>query len=694
LQPHERALQALNRLTFGPRPGDVERVEAMGVDRWIDQQLHPETIDDSALEARLDSYPAMRLSDRDLAFEYPSNNLIRAAADGKFVVPSDAVVHAIYANRIAAYQQKQAEKKQAEAMGVSAGAAVSGAPNGVPAASMEGESPSGAVATTTLADRAGAKNDKQDSSAQSPSLAAREQHLYADLDATAILNLPAADRVAKIVAMSPEEFEAFGKGLKGPEKRSLYDGLTPRQEETLLALKNPQQLVSSELLASRFLRDAYSNRQLEAVMTDFWLNHFNVYLKKGEYAPWYLVDYERTAVRPHALGKFEDLLVATAQSPAMLTYLDNQLSIGPHSEAGLRANQPPKNGAPARPKADSGLNENYARELMELHTLGVDGGYTQQDVTQVAEVFTGWGVDQPNTTQKNGNLGFDFNPKRHEPGPKTVLGHVIQQGGETEGLEVLHLLANSPATAHHVSKQLAVRFVSDDPSPVLVDSMAATWLKTGGDIREVLRTMFESPEFWSSDVYRAKIKTPEEFVLSAVRATGGDVVKPSQALQAMEQLGMSFYGCQTPNGYSWTSNAWVNTGDLLDRINIALNLANNKLGIATNMDELIADLSRQPFSAALQSDAQQKESWLADALLNGPASAQTQNAILKQIEGTGGAMAGMKPASANAKVLSADATKHFRAYLPDSFIPVPGPSDPEASTIAGLLLGSPDFQRR
>jgi hypothetical protein len=162
----------------------------------------------------------------------------------------------------------------------------------------------------------------------------------------------------------------------------------------------------------------------------------------------------------------------------------------------------------------------------------------------------------------------------------------------------------------------------------------------------------------------------------------------------MEQLGMSFYGCQTPNGYSWTSNAWVNTGDLLDRINIALNLANNKLGIATNMDGLIADLSRQPFSAALQSDAQQKESWLADALLNGPASAQTQNAILKQIEGTGGAVAGMKPASANAKVLSADATKHFRAYLPDSFIPVPGPSDPEASTIAGLLLGSPDFQRR
>jgi uncharacterized protein (DUF1800 family) len=529
---------------------------------------------------------------------------------------------------------------------------------------------------------------------KSPSIKVREQHLYADLAATGILNLPPSDRVAKIVSMTPTEFEALQKSLTGPEKRSLADGLTAQQKETLLALKNPSQLIGGELLASRFLRDVYSNRQLEAVMTDFWLNHFNVYLRKGPYAPWYLVDYERSAIRPHAMGKFEDLLVATAESPAMLTYLDNQQSIGPHSEAGLRSQIKQQNGQPPKPKGDAGLNENYARELMELHTLGVDGGYTQQDVTQVAEVFTGWGVDQPNQLGKGGMLGFDFNPKRHEPGPKTVLGHTIAAGGQNEGLEVLHMLAESPVTARHISKQLAVRFVSDTPSPALIDSMSSTWMKTGGDIREVLRTMFDSPDFWSRDAYRAKIKTPEEFVLSAVRATGGDVVRPAQDLQALEQLGMPFYGCQTPNGYPWTSMAWVNTGDLLDRINIAINIANNKLGVATDMDSLMAGLSRQPLPVAQQTNAQQKENWLADALLSGPASPQTQAAILKQIRQTTATSVSSTAQPMPLKLQASEGGKRFRAELPDSNQPIPGPSDPEASTIAGLLLGSPDFQRR
>jgi uncharacterized protein (DUF1800 family) len=594
LQPHERALQALNRLTFGPRPGDVEHVEAMGIDKWIDQQLHPETIDDS-----------------DLVRDFPSDAMVRAAAEGKVLVPIDPTVRAIYNDRVAAYLQKQVEQKQAAAV------------ISTPAATVAGGSATPPVTPDTTKDTSVATEDPAKAS-----IKAREQRLYADL-VTGIVNLPPAARVARIVCMTPAEFESFQKGLTGPEKRSLTDDLTPQQKETLLALKNPAQLVSGELLASRFLRDVYSNRQLEAVMTDFWLNHFNVYLRKGPYAPWYLVDYERSAIRPHAMGKFEDLLVATAESSAMLTYLDNQQSIGPHSDAGLRSQAQQQNGQPPKPKGDSGLNENYARELMELHTLGVDGGYTQQDVTQVAEVFTGWGVDQPNNPQKNGSIGFDFNPKRHEPGSKTVLGRTIEPGGQNEGLEVLHMLATSPVTARHISRQLAVRFVSDTPSPALVDSMAATWVKTHGDIREVLRTMFDSPEFWSKDAYRAKIKTPEEFVLSAVRATGGDVVRPAQDLQALDQLGMPFFGCQTPNGYPWTSNAWVNTGDLLDRINIAINIANNRLGVATDMDGLMANLSRQPMTQ--QINAQQKENWLADALLSGPASPQTQAAILKQI---------------------------------------------------------------
>jgi uncharacterized protein (DUF1800 family) len=394
------------------------------------------------------------------------------------------------------------------------------------------------------------------------------------------------------------------------------------------------------------------------------------------------------------MGKFEDLLVATAESPAMLTYLDNQQSIGPHSDAGLRAQAKSQNGQPPKPKGDSGLNENYARELMELHTLGVDGGYTQQDVTQVAEVFTGWGVDQPNQLAKGGSLGFDFNPRRHEPGPKTVLGQTIAPAGQNEGLQVLHILAASPVTARHISQQLAVRFVSDKPSPALVDSMTKTWMKTGGDIREVLRTMFDSPDFWSKDAYRAKIKTPEEFVLSAVRATGGDVVRPAQDLQALDQLGMPFFGCQTPNGYPWTSTAWVNTGDLLDRINIALDIANNKLGVATDMDGLMAGLSRQPLPLTQQTNPEQKENWLADALLSGPASPQTQAAILKQIRETVGGPAPSNPQPMPVKLQAGDGMKRFRAELPDSNQPIPGPTDPEASTIAGLLLGSPDFQRR
>ncbi len=654
LQPHERALQALNRLTFGPRPGDVERVEAMGVDRWIDQQLEPDTIDDSALEARLDSYPAMRLSQHDLLLKYPTDAFIRAAADGKFPIPSDPTVRAIYSNRIAAYEQRQAEQKQA-----------------------------------ALAAALPAANDDP---SKSPSIKAREQHLSSDLAATAILNLPPAARVARLISMPPADFETFQKSLSGPERRTLTEDLTPQQRETLFALRNPSQLVGAELLASRFLRDVYSERQLEAVMTDFWLNHFNVYLKKGGFAPWYFADYERNAIRPHALGKFEDLLVATAESPAMLFYLDNQQSVGPDSEAGMRAQTHQQNGQlPAKPKADVGLNENYARELMELHTLGVDGGYTQHDVTQVAEVFTGWGVDPPDAFAKKGTLGFEFNPRRHEPGPKVILGKTIQPGGQAEGLQVLHLLASSPATARHISRQLAIRFVSDTPSADLVNSMVATWMQTDGDIREVLRTMLTSSDFWSKDAYRAKIKTPEEFVLSAVRATGGDVVRPAQGLQAMEQLGMPFFGCQTPNGYSWTSSAWVNTGDLLDRINIAVNIANNKLGVVTDLDGLIAAISHQPLASAQQTDAPQKERWLSDALLNGPASLQTRAAILKQIAESQPASSSPQPTY---KPISGEGPKRFRAELPDSNLPIPPAADAEASIIAGLLLGSPDFQRR
>ncbi len=223
-------------------------------------------------------------------------------------------------------------------------------------------------------------------------------------------------------------------------------------------------------------------------------------------------------------------------------------------------------------QASAGLNENYGRELMELHTLGVNGGYTQADVTNVAKVFTGWGLAAKGAGNGQAAAGyqagqFEFNERRHEPGSKTVLGRTIHEGGEKEGLEVLHMLATSPATAQFVSEKLAVRFVSDAPPQALVDRMAASFLKSNGDIKTVLRTMFQAPEFWSSEVYRAKVKTPEEFVISAVRASGAEVKNPQALVQSLDKLGMPLYGMQTPNGYSWMKDGWVSTGALVSRMN-------------------------------------------------------------------------------------------------------------------------------
>ncbi len=318
-------------------------------------------------------------------------------------------------------------------------------------------------------------------------------------------------------------------------------GLSPQQREIFAAMQNSTRMVGIEEMQTRLIRDIYSERQLEAVMTDFWLNHFNVYVRKNQNEPYLIPSYERDVIRPHALGKFEDLLVATAKSPAMLMYLDNWQSIGPDSQAAKNAGRfagmqrpglarGPFGGRPPlaqNPQAnqqaraalkDRGLNENYGRELMELHTLGVNGGYTQKDVTEVAKVFTGWTIDQP---FRGGT--FQFDERRHEPGSKTVLGQTIKENGMNEGLEVLHMLATSPATANFISTKLAVRFVSDDPPPALVDRMAQSFLASDGDIKTVLRTMFESPEFWAPAAQRAKVKTPLEFVVSAVRASGATV---------------------------------------------------------------------------------------------------------------------------------------------------------------------------
>jgi uncharacterized protein (DUF1800 family) len=334
-----------------------------------------------------------------------------------------------------------------------------------------------------------------------------------------------------------------------------------------------------------------------------------------------------------------------------------------------------------------GLNENYARELMELHTLGVNGGYTQADVTQVAKVFTGWTVEQP---LRGG--GFQFEERRHEPGSKTLMGKTIHEGGEREGLEVLHMLATSPATAKFISNKLAVRFVSDTPPQALVDRMANAFLASDGDLATVLRTMFDSPEFWSPEVYRSKIKTPIEFVVSAARATDVDIANALPMVRALEKLGMPLYGMQTPNGYSWVAEPWVSSGALVSRMNFAIALSSNRVGgTYVDWNALLAQpatVQTAVMDEAAKSTA--KEARLEAVLLGQPASEQTRATVLKELEGKDAQQAEKefgirwRDAEPMGPVLNAS--------MPS--VPARAPLDRDAAVMAGLLLGSPEFQRR
>jgi uncharacterized protein (DUF1800 family) len=339
-----------------------------------------------------------------------------------------------------------------------------------------------------------------------------------------------------------------------------------------------------ELSEQKILRAVYSTRQLQEVLVDFWFNHFNIDARKGA-DRFMLTEYEREAIRPHVLGRFRDLLEATAKSPAMLFYLDNWMSAdpnGPHVDERPRVVrgpfgrpfivEPPRM-ARQNQNAPRGLNENYGRELMELHTLGVDGGYTQKDVTEVARAFTGWTIQNPRM-----GGGYRFEPRLHDPGQKIVLGHVIKAGGgEGDGEQVLDILSRHPSTARFIAAKLVRRFVADTPPDSLVDRAAARFTETGGDLREVTRTILTSPEFLSPEAYRAKVKTPFEFVVSAIRATGADIEEARPLVQQVQQQGMPLYQCQPPTGYKDTADAWVNTGALVGRMNFALALASNKL---------------------------------------------------------------------------------------------------------------------
>ena len=654
----KRALHALDRLTFGPRPGDVQAVAAMGVDKWVDLQLHPEKIDNSALQARLAGYRTLQMSTREMVLEFPPDPIAKAVADGKLPMPRDPYGKAVYVAAIDRIQQRQQNKQNATNANASTMAPQNAAASVVPA-------------------KAGQPAMAADPASRQPGPRA-SRSVVDDLTL-----LPAEQRMQRILNLPVEQQRELTQGVSIDKRQALFAGLSPQQRETVLALNNPVGVINNEVQSAKLLRAVYSDRQLEEVLTDFWFNHFNIFIGKG--ADRYLVTaYERDVIRPHVLGKFKDLLIATAQSPAMLFYLDNWQSEGPNSDAALgrpdhtRAQTQPPPAWGRRPgvypaprpmphpaqspqaqnnqqKQRNGLNENYGRELMELHTLGVNGGYTQHDVTEVARVFTGWTLEEP----RNGG-GFVFRPRLHEPGEKVVLGQRIKENGENEGLHVLAILAHHPSTARFISAELAQRFVSDNPPPALINAMTKTFLKSDGDIREVLWTMFRSPEFWAPDAYRARVKTPFEFVASSLRAMQVEISDPQPLLGQLSRMGMPLYGMQPPTGYSTRADVWVNSAALLDRMNFGLALATNKLpGTHFELAQLIDEAPGPDI------DPYQVQLKLEQTLLEGDVSKQTHQTIERHIVGPE-----LTELAQNAK------------------------TPPNINVIAGLMLGSPEFQRK
>lgn len=518
----QKILQALNRLTFGPRPGDAQAVRAIGLKKWIDEQLHPGSIaENPALTEKLKTFDTLRMSGSELVRNYPTPQLVRQMVNGQVPFPTDPDRKLMLTRLIERYEKKQAAGTD---------------PNAAPLA---------------------------------PDLKTLSE-LLAPTEIRALRQGTPQQRVDAFLALPKDKQDEVIAALPAGMRQALFAAAPPEVRRRLELVNGPQQVVARDLMEGKLLHAVYSNRQLEEVLTDFWFNHFNVYLDKG--ADRYLVtEYERDAIRPHVLGKFKDLLTATAKSPAMLFYLDNWQSVGPNAPQ-VRAR-----------KGASGLNENYGRELLELHTLGVDGGYTQKDVTEAARCFTGWSIYQP---QRGGS--FIFNRRAHDEGEKSFLGVTIPAGGGiSDGEKVLDIVAHHPATAHFISKKLAMRFVADDPPEALVQRMADTFTRTGGDLRAVMKTMLESKEFFSVAAYQSKMKSPLEMVASAARAVNADIDYAFPLANQVGQLGEPLYRKQEPTGYSNSSREWINSAGLMARMNFALQLADNKVpGVKVDASKL------------------------------------------------------------------------------------------------------------
>jgi uncharacterized protein (DUF1800 family) len=607
----EKISHALNRLTFGPRPGDFEEVRKMGLKKWMDLELHPDRIPANRdVETKLAPLDTLRMTPMELARHYPPPQLIKAMVEGKIPYPTDPEERAMLDNAVRRIKNQQGKN--------------------------DGEAP-------TL-ENAGLTEEQQ-----------------------RILRRGAPEEKLKVFdGLLDEQKDEVLEAMPMGARIGLYSVAAPDLRRRIQKSAGPQAVITQDLMEAKLLRAIYSSRQLEEVLTDFWYNHFNVFLDKG--ADRYLVgSYERDVIRPHVLGKFQDLLLATAESPAMLFYLDNVQSVDPVAAERMRQFR----GAQAKNR--QGLNENYARELMELHTLGVDGGYTQRDVTEVARCFTGWSIKAPRE-----GATFVFRERLHDRGPKVVLGVKIPAGGGIEdGLKVLDILAHHPSTAKYISKKLAMRFVADDPPLALVDKMARTFRNRDGDLRAVMETMIASPEFWSRGAYRVKLKSPLEMVASAVRALDANVDFSFALSNQLAQLGQPLYRKQEPTGYTNSGQDWMNSAALLARMNFAVALAANRIpGVKV-------DAAR--FGDQADTDQVARALMLAD--LSGPARAAIEVGLKAQAEpgqpaeNMEGDVSGVKSSAAKRQGMAR------MGLLPQR--PVPKPL-----VIAGLMLGSPDFQRR
>ncbi|HEV7991099.1 MAG TPA: DUF1800 domain-containing protein [Gemmatimonadaceae bacterium] len=433
--------------------------------------------------------------------------------------------------------------------------------------------------------------------------------------------------------------------------------------------------VVSDVQSLKLARAVSSERQLQEVLTDFWENHFTVYTGKG-ITRLFVSAYDRDVIRPHAMGKFRDLLGAVAKSPAMMFYLDQFQSTVDSTHHPLREARLPRARAAQRGR---GLNENFARELMELHTLGVDGGYTQRDVVEVARALTGW------TMNPRQQAEFVFRPEIHDADEKVVLGHRLPAGrGIEDGEQVLDIIARHPAAARFIARKLAIRFVSDDPPPALVDRAAQTFLRTDGDIREVVRTIVTSPEFFSRAAYHAKVKSPFELVASALRAIGAQPDTTPRSAQVVAFLGQPIFGHQAPDGWPETGEAWMNAGAILNRINFGLALAGGRIPGAS--------VARWPESESLRAGSREQQvDGVVRAFLGGQASPDTREILSSGENPLAKKLAG-----------SADSTSAPNTMAEDDAAPMRRAANPLArpvqlsglSQIVGLAIGAPEFQRR